>query len=98
MLAVAGDDQHPPLRLRLREAEPDQRGAAHRAPEIEVGVVVAGGIGIVGRRAEPADDQQVAAIREQRRDRGAPVELVAGRAAYHFFAPIRRCDISTAIC
>ena len=77
-LAVAGHHQHAALRLRQRQAEPDHRRTAHRAPEIEVERMVARRGAIVCRRAEAADDQQVAAIGEQGgNDLTAPERAVA---------------------
>ena len=82
---------------RLRQAKPDQRGTAHGAPEIEVAVAVAYGMQIVGGRAETGDDQRVLAILQERGDGGAAVELSL-HWHHHFFLPIRRCPIRTAIC
>src|SRR4051812_9211473 len=46
--AIASDDGDACLRLRQRQAKPDHRGATHRAPEVEVAVVVACSEGIPG--------------------------------------------------
>ena len=102
MLPVAGDDHDAPLRLGLREAEADQRGAAHGAPEVEVVVAVAGRVDVVARRAEPGDHQRLVARRQQRRHRRAAVQSSEPKSrrscAHHFFAPRSRCPIRTAIC
>ncbi len=65
-------------------------------------VVVADRSGVVGGRAEPGDEQQVAPPGEQCGHRGAAVEpqIVAARVAAHFIhrlAPIRRCAKRTAV-
>ncbi len=73
-LAVAGDDEDAPLRPRQREAKPDHRRTPHRAPEIEIARIVAGGRHVPGGRAEPAHDQEIAALGEEGFDGGAPVE------------------------
>src|SRR4051812_47646884 len=93
--AVAGDDEHRPSRLRKRKPEPDHRGAAHRAPKVEVERMIASGGDVVGRRAEPGDDQQVAPALQQPRDGGAAVERL--RHFANTLAPMRRCDRSTAV-
>jgi hypothetical protein len=101
LLAIAGDDQHLAIGLRLGETEADQRGGAHGAPEVIVGVRVAGGVDVVAGRAKPSHDEQIAAIPEQRRNDRAPIERSAellSHRRHHFFAPIMRCEISTAIC
>ena len=50
-----------------RQAEPDRHRAAHRAPQREGEIVVAGGGAVPGRGAQPRDDEQVAApVPEQR--------------------------------
>src|SRR4051794_18662613 len=94
-LAVAGDDEHRASRLREGEPEPDHRGAAHRAPKIEVERMIAGGGDVVGRRAEPGDDQEVAPALQEPRDGGAPVER--RRHFANTLAPMRRCERSTAV-
>ena len=92
-LAVAGDDGDARVRLRQRKTEPDHRRAAHRAPEIEVAVVVAGGEGVPGAGAEPRHDEQILRpVGEQGGHRGAAFE-------HHFthtLRPISFCDSSTA--
>src|SRR5215212_5557341 len=94
-LAVPGDDEHRPSRLREGEPEPDHRGAAHRAPKVEVERMIAGGGDVVGRRAEPGDDQEVAPALQEPRDGGAPVER--RRHFANTLAPMRRCERSTAV-
>ena len=91
--AVARDHRDAPSGLRQREAQTDHGGAAHRAPQIEIAVIVAGGGRIPGGRAEAGNDQQViAAVGEQRGHGGAAFEphLV------HTFLPISCCDRITA--
>ena len=91
--AIAGDDRDPPLRLRQREPEADHGGATHRAPEIEIAVVVAGGRQVPGGRAETGHDEEIIApMREQRGHRGAAFEAHL----VHTFLPINCCDSSTA--
>src|SRR5215208_632500 len=93
--AVPGDDEHRPSWLREGEPEPDHRGAAHRAPKVEVERMIAGGGDVVGRRAEPGDDQEVAPVLQEPRDGGAPVEGL--RHFANTLAPMRRCERSTAV-
>ena len=96
-LAVAGDHHHGQLRLRQRDAEPDHDRAAHGAPQIEIAVMIAGGGDIVGRGAEPADHDGVLALRQQAGDDAAPIEKICLAHLVKTFAPIRRCDSSTAV-
>ena len=99
LLAVAGQSEDALARLGLRQSKRDQRGAAHGAPEIEIAVVVADGMKVVGGRAEAGDDQRVLAVLQECRDGGAAIELGGnGHRYHHFFLPIRRCPIRTAIC
>ena len=63
-----------PLRLRQRQAEPDHRRAAHRAPQIEIAGMLAGIEHVVGRRAEAGDHEQVPAVGQQRLHGFAAVE------------------------
>jgi len=93
-LAVAGEHEHAALRFRQREAEPDHGGAAHGTPEIKIERMIAAGSDIVGGRAEPGDDQQIAAIRQQGFDEFAPVE----HHLPHTLRPINRCDSRIATC
>ncbi len=74
LLAVAGDHQHRALRLRQREAEPNHRRAAHRAPQIEIAGMLAGVEQIVRGGAEPGDHEQLAAVGKQRLHGGAAIE------------------------
>ena len=87
-IAVAGDHGDAAVGPRQREPKPDHRGAAHRAPEIKIERMVAGGRGIVGRRAEPGDDQQIAAIGEKHTHEFAAVK----HHRVHCLRPISRCD------
>src|SRR5262249_42250174 len=48
LLAVAGDNSDRPLRLRQGEPKADHGRAAHRAPQIEIGIVLAGIEHVVG--------------------------------------------------
>src|SRR5262249_37010544 len=92
-LAVAGDYGDTQIRPRERDPEPDHGGAAHRAPEIEVAVVVADRRDVVGGRAEPRDDDEIVrALGEQGRNGVAALE-------HHFthtLRPISRCESSSA--
>src|SRR5438132_6405290 len=100
LLAVAGDDQHRPLRLRLRQPKAHYGRAAHRAPEIEIAGMVAGVEHVVRRRAEAGDDQQIATIGEQRLHRLAALEQGVLRhhlVSVHFLRPSMRCEIRIAI-
>src|SRR5215831_12920730 len=92
-LAVAGHDNDAPPALGVRESEPDHRGAAHRAPEIKGERRIARGECIVGRRAEPGDDERVAAAAKQLRHHGAAFEQAHFR---NTFAPIKRWPRRTA--
>src|SRR5439155_19925193 len=67
-------------------------GAAHGAPEIEVAVVVAERRQVIGGRAEPGHDQQVATVAEQRPDGGTTVQHHSTQR----LRPISRWPISTA--
>src|SRR4029079_13609692 len=73
--------------------EPDHRRATHRAPEIKIAVVVAGGEGVPGAGAEPRHDEQILrAIGKKGGYCGAALE-------HHFthtLRPISFCDSSTA--
>src|SRR6185312_5297474 len=90
---VAGDHRDATLRLRQREPEADHGGATHRAPEIEVAVVVAGGSGVPRGRAKPGDKQQiVTAAGEQRSHGGAAFEAHL----VHTLLPMSCCDKMTA--
>ena len=97
-VAVAGDDRDRAVRLRHRQTQAHRHRAAHAAPEVEVAVVVAGGRDIVGRRAEPGDNQQILAVGQQARDDGAAVECRRAHFAptVKGLRPIRRCDSNTA--
>ena len=75
LLAVAGQSENALSGLSLRQSKPDQRGAAHRAPEIKIAIVVADGMKIIGRGAETGDDQRVLAVPEKRSDSGTAIEL-----------------------
>src|SRR5205814_716625 len=73
-------------------------------PQIEIAVVVAGRRGVVGGRAEPGDQQQVAAALKQRPHRvtapkaiGGAGDVAAGAHFTHTLAPSSRCDSSTAV-
>jgi hypothetical protein len=68
--AVAGHHQHAALRLGERQAKADHRGAAHRAPQIEIESVIAGSRGIPGRRAQTRYRQCVAAVAQDIRHHG----------------------------
>src|SRR5580704_942603 len=101
-LTVAGDDENAAVGPGDRQPQPDHRRRAHCAPQIEVVLVVGDRRGIPGRRAEPGNEQQIAAIFEQDADRRAAVETLikSGLVRDHFihrFAPISRCDSSTAV-
>ena len=100
LLAVAGQHQHAALRLRLGKTEADHRSSTHRAPEIEVAVVIADGINVIGRRAEATDaievddslGRQAAGVL---RTFGMPVPIVATPAGRWMFLtktgrPLRR--------
>ena len=81
--------------------EADERRCTHGAPEIIVGVRVSGGMDIVAGRTQSGEDEEIAAIPEERRDGGTPVQRrvrLFRHCPHHFFAPIMRCEISTAIC
>src|SRR6185437_7292568 len=92
-LTVAGDYRHAPLRLRQRDAKPDHRGAAHRAPEIEVAIIVAERGEIPRRRAKAGNNQQIVlAAFEQHCHGGAALQ----RHLVHTLRPINSCDSSTA--
>src|SRR5205085_11263262 len=73
----------------------------HRAPQVEIALVVAHRGGIPGRRPEPSHDQHVAPIVEQHPHCLAAVQpwIVALPAAHltHRLAPSKRCDNSTAV-
>ena len=97
LLAVARDHQHATIGLGLGEPEPDERCAAHRSPQVVVGVVIPAGVDVVGGRAETGDDKGVAALGEQECDSVASFED-RGHRVHHFFLPSMRCPISTAIC
>ena len=78
----------------------DHGGASHRAPEIEIQRMIARRRDIIGRRAQAADDQKIAAIAQAVTYNLAPIR--AGRASHlpssrlHTLRPISRCDSSTA--
>src|ERR1700730_18158276 len=99
--AIPGDDENAAVGLRNGQPQADHRRRAHCAPEIEIAIVVGDRRGIPGLRAEAGDEQQIAAIVEQDADRRAAVETLikSGLVRDHFihrFAPISRCDSSTA--
>jgi len=75
LLAIPRQSEDALSRLGLREAKPNQRGAAHGAPEIEIAVMVADRMKVIGRRAEAGHDQRVLAILQERGNGGAAVEL-----------------------
>ena len=80
-----------------RQAEADHGGAAHRAPEIEVERMIAAGGGIVSRRTEPGDDQQIAPVGQHLFHECAAIErrLIHHRLVHHLvhcLRPISRCD------
>ncbi len=77
--------------------EPDHDGAAHRAPKIEIAVVIAGRGDIVGRGAQSADGDGILAVRQQPGDDGATIEKIGFAHLVKTFAPIRRCDRRTAV-
>ncbi len=64
-LAVAGHHEHPALRPGERQAEPDQRGAAHGAPEREGQRMVAGRGRVPIGAAEARDHQELIPLRQQ---------------------------------
>src|SRR5262249_5376076 len=59
------------------EAEGEGDRAAHRTPHREVQGIVAGGGNVPRRRAEPSDDQRLAAALEDRCDDGAATQREA---------------------
>ena len=61
-VAVPGQHQDAPARLRQRQAQADHRGAAHGAPEVEIQRPVARRGSIIGGGAEAGDHQQVARV------------------------------------
>jgi len=73
-LAVTGHDEDSPLGLRQREAEPDHRGRAHRAPEIKIAGVIADRGGVPRRRAEPGHEQEAVAVLQQHAHRLAAIQ------------------------
>src|SRR5580700_11567630 len=75
-LTVAGDDENAAVGLGNRQPQADHRRRAHCTPQIEVVLVVGDRRGIPGRRAEPGDEQRIAAIFEQDADRPAAVETL----------------------
>ena len=95
--AVACDHHHRQLRLRERKAQPDHDSATHGAPQIEIAVVIAGGGDVVGRGAQPADHDGIAALRQQVTNDAAPIEKICFAHLVKTFAPIRRCDSRTAV-
>ena len=95
-LAVSGDHDHAAPGLRARQAEPRHGGAPHRGPQIEVQRRVAGRGHVVGRAAEPGDDEGIAAIAEEPRGDGPTVERGALGHFSNRLAPMTRWAISTA--
>ena len=87
-VAIAGQHGDAAIGLRQSEPEADHRGAAHRAPQIEVERMIAGRGDVIGRRAQPADDEQIAAVDQQLPYEVAPVE----HHRVHCLRPISRCD------
>ena len=96
LLAVPGDDENLPAGLCLSQAKAHQGRAAHRAPEIVVVVAIAGGVDVIGRRAQAGDDQQIVAMAKQRGNRVAARKSAGLRAFgmrhghHHFFFPSKR--------
>ncbi len=93
-VAVAGQHGDAAFGLRQRQPKADHRGAAHGAPQIKVERMIAGRRGIVGRGAESADDEQIAAIDQKLPHKIAPVE----HHRVHCLRPIKRCDSKIATC
>ena len=96
-LAIAGYHHHRQAGLRQRKAQSDHHGAAHRAPEVKIAIMVAGSGDIVGRGAKPADHDRVLALRQQARDDAAPIQKICLAHLVKTLAPIRRCDNRTAV-
>ena len=95
--AVAGQHRDPARGLRERQAEADHGGAAHRPPEIEIERMIAAGGGIVSRRTEPGDDEQIAPLGQHLFHECAAIERrpIHHRLVHHLvhcLRPISRCD------
>src|SRR5262245_51665531 len=91
--AITGYDSNPPAGLGHRKTQTDHSGAAHRPPEIESLIVVAGGRGIPGGRSETRNDQEVITpVGEQRCHGRTTLE----HHFVHTFLPINCCDRITA--
>ena len=95
-VAVAGDHRHAAVRPRQRKAQAHHRGRAHRAPEIEIERMVAAGRDVIGRRAEPGDHHQVAALDQQAGDEVTTIH-------HHQWPPVllrstMRCESRIATC
>ncbi len=87
-VAVAGDHGDAAVGPRQRKSKPDHRGAAHRAPQIEIERMVAGRCGIVSRRAKPGDDEKIATVGQKLLHEVAAVK----HHRVHCLRPISRCD------
>jgi hypothetical protein len=74
-LAIAGDDEHAPVRTGEREAEPDHARPAHRAGHcVGVGPVPGQSRDVAARARETADDEKIIVPADQGRHGVPPVE------------------------
>src|SRR6202023_3465252 len=87
-IAIARQYGDTALGLRQRQPKPDHGGAAHRAPKVEVKRMIAGRGGVVGRGAQSADDEEIAAVDQKLPYQFAPVE----HHRVHCLRPINRCE------
>jgi hypothetical protein len=94
-LAVAGDDQHAPLRLGKRETQPHHGGLPHRAPHREAERRVSRGGDVPRGRAETRDHEQLAAVLEQLLHHLAPAHHCSV-CSWKLLMPITRCGMRTA--
>ena len=98
------DPQHtmpPPSAGAVRAAESSGPGWVAFASAY---LAIAGGMHVISGRTKTGDDEHVSPIAQQSRDDVAPRKraLLYGcgmrHQRHHFFFPIRRCPIRTAIC
>src|SRR5271154_5224123 len=92
-VAVARDRDDAAAGLRQSKPKRDHRGAAHRAPQIEIQRMVAGRGNVISGGAKPGYDQKIVAV-----DEDLPHEIAPLKHYFvHCLRPISRCESRIAI-
>src|SRR4029079_10678196 len=96
--AVAGEHQHAPFRLCEREAKPEHRRVAHRAPHRKVERRIARRRDVPGGGTKPRHHQQALSVSQKKFHDFPAVQRGFHREAWSWklLMPMTACEISTA--